>query len=675
MNQANIRNIGIIAHIDAGKTTLTERILFYTNKIRRMGEVHDGTATMDYMPEEQERGITITSACSTCTWRDVSINIIDTPGHVDFIIEVERALRVLDGAIGVFCAVGGVEPQTEMVWRQSEKFGVPKLAFVNKMDRTGADFKAVLKSMRERLSANPIAVCIPIGEGSDFSGIIDLIQEKKIIYNKSDSGRTYNSVALNEEDSLLLAEWRLKMLESLAEADDDFMEKYLEDEYTQGDISASLRRVTLARKAVPVLCGSALNNIGVQPLIDAVCDFLPAPSDIELPVVRDISGNLICAADSTQHSLLALVFKVLLEHGQKISIMRVYSGTVNPGEYVFCVNSGQNERVEQIFQLHADRYTEISAASAGDIVAVCGLHSANTGSTYAKHAFRGLLEPIRKYQPVISLALEPINVDEGIKLDEALQQYIQEDPTLSLHLDEATGARVLSGMGELHLEVILERMKREYGVLPHTGQPQTVLRETIKYESDGEGLFDKELGNECHFGKIHLHIAPLPRGSKTEIDDSQILLLEPLLKERPDLLKAIREGVRDTLLCGPMTGYPIQDIRINLLSMDNIESSTEAGCRTAAGMALLDALSRSTELVLEPIMRVEINVSDEQLGNAINMFNARSGKIDNLMPHAGQTCIEGSAPMRKLFGFATDLRSATQGRAALSMNFDRFDLA
>ena len=677
--QTSIRNIGIIAHIDAGKTTLSERILFYTQKIHRMGEVHDGTATMDFMPEEQERGITIASACTTCAWRGQMINLIDTPGHVDFTIEVERSLRVLDGAVGVFCAVGGVEPQSETVWRQSESFSVPKLAFINKMDRAGASYADVLDQMRERLGANPLPLFIPAGEGDSFSGVIDLIQQTKLVFSQEDQGRTCTSLPLEGEECAAAARWRDKLLDGLADLDDAFMEQYLGGSAAPADILAALRRVTLARRGTPVLCGSALRNIGVQPVLDAICDLLPAPDDISAPVGHTPEGEEVLVETGPDAPLAALVFKVLLEHGQKLSFLRVYAGSIRAGESIRHINSGKEDRVSHIYRLHADRREEIPEASAGEIVAVTGLRSAHTGETYGDKHHPVLMEPIPVYAPVITLALEPFNADEGKTLDEALNRYLQEDPTLTLRMDEESGSRMLSGMGELHLDVVLERMKREYGISPRAGRPQAVLRETVRGEADGQGLFDRDLGKEHHFGRVSLHLTALPRGAGLTVQTGDFWPEQPqeAIKIMPPVLvQSALEGIQDALQSGPLSGWPMQDVAVTLTDVEYRKSeSTAAGCRMAAGMALREAVNAAGPLTLEPIMRVEISVPDAQLGAAINLFGTCGGRVDNLLDHAGQKVMQGAAPLRQLFGFATSLRSVTQGRAGLSMTFDHFDVA
>ena len=580
MTQA-VRNIGVIAHIDAGKTTLSERMLFYTRKIHRMGEVHDGTATMDYLPEEQERGITITSACTTCEWNGTTVNIIDTPGHVDFTIEVERSLRVLDGAVGVFCAVGGVEPQSETVWRQSEHFGVPKLAFVNKMDRIGADFSAVLKSMQTRLGANPLPVVIPVGAAETFQGVIDLVTLERLDFDESDQGQTWTRSPLTETDAELAAPWREQMLERLAENDDTFLEQYLGGEYTETDIRSAIRRATLARRVTPVLSGSALKNTGVQPLLDAVIAYLPAPADLPPVTAHNpedgTDGTIPC---DPALPFTGLVFKVMMDGGRKLALVRLYAGTLKEGDPCRNVTQRADERISRLYRLHADRREQVDAAKAGDIVAVIGLRTARTGDTVGAPGSKLLLESIEAYQPVISLAIEPRNADEGKALDEALARFSLEDPTLTVAIDEGSGHRIVSGMGELHLDVILERIRREYGIAPRVGQPQVIRRETPKRTASATGIFDRELGKETHIGEVALSIAPRERGSGNQIRFAIDTAILPAA-----FVDAVRQGVENALQSDPVTGYPLQDADVEITAMPRRDGSTVAGYHMAAGIA------------------------------------------------------------------------------------------
>ncbi len=687
-----IRNIGIIAHIDAGKTTLTERILYYTEKIHRMGEVHEGTATMDFLPEEQERGITIASACTTCEWQEHDINIIDTPGHVDFTMEVQRSLRVLDGAVGVFCAVGGVEPQSETVWQQSENFAVPKIAFINKVDRIGADFEAVLTAMQEQLGAKPLLLSMPLGQGEEFSAILDIVQQIHCDYDPEDQGATIHTRPLNAEEQALMAPWREKLLEQVAEADDSFLEEYLaEKDFSPEEIIAAVRRATLARKLTPVFCGSALRNAGIQSVLDGICALLPSPAHVAAPVALD--------ADGQEHAILAqenapfcgLIFKILMDEGRKTAFMRIYAGTLQDGENYYNVYEKKHDRVQRIYRLHADHREQLSEARAGDIVAVVGLRHAFTGVTYTAHA-KGenayALESIEVYAPVITLAIEPRNADEGSILDEALLRYTTEDPTLLARTDEGTGHRMLSGMGELHLDVILERMRREYTIAPRVGHPQVVCRESIGQEAQAEAEFDKELGKEHHYGKVRISLQPQPRGSGNTVTFGNAFP-ENILDNAKEAakfglplawLQAARQGLEDALQSGPLLGYPLQDVGVRIESLEKKEGlSSPPGYHMAAGMALREALSHAAPVMLEPIMQVEISVPDAHLGAAMSLFTTCSGRVENL-GHKGSDAvhgikiIQGLAPLSKLFGFSTSLRSATQGRAGLMMQFSRFDV-
>ena len=673
-----IRNIGIIAHIDAGKTTLSERMLFYSRKIHRMGEVHDGAATMDYMPEEQERGITIMSACTTCQWNDHTINLIDTPGHVDFTIEVERSLRVLDGAVGVFCAVGGVEPQSETVWRQSEDFGVPKIAFINKMDRLGANFESVLEAMRQRLQANALAVTVPLGQGEDFSAVLDLIHEECLTFDENDQGLTMGRTPFTADQAALAAPWRELLLEKLAEADEDFLEPYLEGTYGIDDIHAALRRATLARYITPVLCGSALRNAGVQPVLDAVCRWLPSPLDVPAPVGIDPQGKEITVAPDPDAPAVALVFKVLLEENRKHSFIRMYAGRIHEGDNLRNATLNKDDRLGRLYRPHADRREQLDEAGAGEIVVAVGLRSAHTGETYTARERPLILESIEANAPVITLALEPRNADEGKVLDEALARYVEEDPTLRAQLDDDTGARMVSGMGELHLDVLLERMRREYGISPRAGNPQVVLRETIRRSADASVVFDRELGKEHHQGAVALRVSPRPRGSGNLVTVGDFLPADPAEARKllPQIyLEAALEGVRDAMQSGEVTGYPVEDVEVVLTNVERREGvTTLPGSRMAAGQALREALAAASPVVMEPVMRVEIVVPDDFLGSSISLFNTCGGKVENLEDNGTRKVLSGTAPLRRLFGFSTSLRSATQGRAGLVLTFDRFDL-
>jgi elongation factor G len=669
---STLRNIGIIAHIDAGKTTLTERILYYSGRIHRIGEVHEGTATMDYMPEEQERGITITSAVTTCPWRDCLVNIIDTPGHVDFTIEVERSLRVLDGAVGVFCGVSGVQPQSETVWRQSEHYRVPKIAFVNKLDRPGADFSAVLESITTRLRAKPLALTVPDGEGPELRGIFDLIDEKRLVFDQADQGVEFAVFDWTEEERAHLAPWREKVLEAAAEEDDALMERYLSGEVlAPAEIRAALRKATLGMRLVPVLAGSALKNVGVQPVMDAICHYLPGPAEVPPAEGLDpVTKRRKSFPVSPDAPLSALAFKVSLDSGRKLVLMRLYSGMLQAGDTVYNSTQGVRERVARLFKLHAGRKEQVEQALAGEIVAAAGMKDARTGDTLCQENDPVVLERIGDYRPVISVAIEPRNSEESGKLDEVLEKYLMEDPTLAVKRDEETGQVVLSGMGELHLEVILERMSREFGLAPRSGKPQVVYQETVGGRAEAFEEFHRELGEVMHYGGVRLSVEPLTRDSGRDV------VLEVDGQTCPAAwLEAVVEGVSDGLQSGVIKGYPVQDVRVRVLDLARREGeSSPAGYRMAAAMALKKALAGAQPLLLEPIMWVEIGVPDDFVGEVVGLLGAKGAKIENLFDRAGQKVIQALAPLSPLFGFSTDLRSATQGRAGFVMKFSRFDV-
>ncbi len=668
----NLRNIGIIAHIDAGKTTLTERILFYTHKIHRMGEVHEGLATMDFMPEEQERGITIASACTTCQWQGRTINVIDTPGHVDFTIEVERSLRVLDGAIGVFCAVGGVEPQSETVWRQSEKFRIPKLAFINKMDRMGADFEAVLESMRTKLGANPVALQVPVGQGQEFEAVIDLLSMERLQFSPDDMGASYERLPLEPSDLELAEPWRERLIEAAAEEDDSLLELYLSgEEIPLAQLKDAIRKATCKLAMVPVFTGSALRNIGVQPVIDAICDYLPSPLQAQpMEGIIPATKSKVTIDPSPDAPLAALVFKVTMETGRKLVLARLYAGLMDAGESVYNVTQDKEERVARLFRLHAGQKEKLDQARAGEIVALAGVKFARTGDTLALKEKPVLLESIAAYRPVISIAVEAKNTAEEEKLLEILQKFLQEDPTLFAQKDEETGQVILSGMGELHLEVVLERLGREYGLRPRAGAPQVVHFETITTTGSGEGEFHRELGEQMHYGYVAVEVEPLPREAGTDV------VFEIDTEAWPSQwLDAVEQGLRDGLQSGVLKGCPVRDARVRVKELKRVEGeSTPAGYHMAAAAALKNALAQAKPALLEPIMFVEVGLPEEHLGDAVGLLGAKGAKVENILDRAGQKVIQALAPMRKLFGFSTDLRSATQGRAGMMLKFARFDV-
>lgn len=677
MDLSDIRNIGIIAHIDAGKTTLTERVLFYTKKIHRMGEVHEGTATMDFMPEEQERGITISSACTTCHWQGKQINLIDTPGHVDFTIEVERCLRVLDGAVGVFCAVSGVESQSETVWRQSEQFRVPKIAFVNKMDRPGADFDSVVEAIRTRLGANPVPLVLPWGAGDTFEGVIDLVKERLLVFSQDDEGRTIEEHDVPADLADRVHEAREAMLNAIADQDEEFLEQYLGGEVTEEQIHAAVRRATLSRLLTPVLAGSALRNTGVQPLLDAVCAYLPSPCDMT-PIAMNDKGEEVLLKADPKEPFVGLVFKVVMDAGRKTAFVRAYQGKFAEGDVLTNTCNGKDDRVGRILRLHADHMEQVKEVTAGDIVAVVGLRSAHTGETYAR-GVKVRLEAIETTAPVITLALEPRNADEGKVLDEALARYCEEDPTLVAKIEEESGLRTLSGMGELHLDVTLERMRREYRISPRTGAPQVTLRETITRPAQGSCLFDRELGKVVHYGNVSLEVAPRPRGTGNTVETGDFLPKDrkaAMQVIQTQFVDAVLEGARDCLQSGDLTGYPVTDVAVTITGIERKDGVvTVPGCRMAAHQALKEAISKAGPVSLEPIMRVTMSMPESELGSAIGLFGSVGGRVDGMDDQAGQKTVHGTAPLRQLFGFSTRLRSATQGRAGMVITFDRFDIA
>ena len=667
----NIRNIGIIAHIDAGKTTVTERILYYTGRSHKIGEVHDGEAIMDWMPDEQERGITITSAVTTCHWKGNEIQIIDTPGHVDFTIEVERSLRVLDGAVGVFCAVGGVEPQSETVWRQADKYLVPKIAFINKLDRVGASFFKTIEMMKDRLHANPLILQLPVGSEDDFAGVIDLIHMKQILWEDDALGETY----ITEEipfDFLESAEKnRDKLIETIAEVDDDIMEDYLsETPISTESLLTAIRRATIDLKLVPVLCGSALRNKGIQPLLNSIVDFLPSPVDI--PPIKGVhpeTGEIVeCKAKDTD-PLAALIFKVSMIEGRKLSYIRIYSGKMHTKENTYNPSRKTNEKLSRILRMHANKRERIDSADAGSIVGVVGLKESSTGETLCSIDHPVLLEKIEFSEPVISIAIEPKTHADQEKLDEVLEKFMAEDPTLKLKKDEDTGQSILSGMGELHLEVIISRMQREFKTNVNVGKPQVVYRETIEKEGEGSAVFDKEIAGQRHFAKVTLKLTPLKRGSQnrfiSEIDEETI----------PDIfIPAIEKGIMESLESGVLMGYPVVDVKATLTGGAFKESlGTELAYTVSASMACKTALANGEPFLLDPIMNVEIFVPEAFTGDVIGDLNSRNGKIESIEHKMEALVIKAIVPLARMFGYSTSLRSATQGRGTFTMQFSHFD--
>lgn len=667
---SRIRNIGIVAHIDAGKTTVTERILYYTGKSYKMGEVHDGEAVMDWMPQEQERGITITSAVTTCNWQDCEIHIIDTPGHVDFTIEVERSLRVLDGVVVVFCAVGGVEPQSETVWHQADKYGVPKVAFINKMDRVGANFEGTLSMMAERFNSVPLPLQIPWGQEDQFRGVIDLINMKCIEWSGEDLGASFTVSEIPEQERTRAEREREKLIETIAEMDDRMTEKYLEGgEITTEELIAAVRKGTLSLRVVPVLCGAALRNRGVQPLLDAVVDFLPSPEDI--PPVRGInpqSREEEKRLSSPKAPLAALVFKIQQDEGRKLSYLRIYSGRIKAGDDVYNASKGKREKISRLLKMHANKRERIDEAAAGDIVAVMGLKEAKTGDTITDEGHPILLEPIDIYEPVISQAIEAKTPADQDRVTVALNKLLEEDPTLRLRYDDETAQTVLSGMGELHLEIIIDRLTREFNAHVNVGKPRVVYRETITVPVDTVGVFDKELGDRRHFGQVHLHMEPLPRGGGMDI------IYGGAEDLTPECRQAIIEGISEAVLSGTIAGYPVVDVRVAVTNVVYREGeSSPMGYKVAASSAFKEGCQQGHPVLLEPIMTVNILTPAEFMGDVIGDINARRGEIQSIAPRGAVSEIKARVPLKALFGYSTDLRSVTQGRATFTMQFYTYD--
>jgi elongation factor G len=663
-----IRNIGIIAHIDAGKTTLTERILYYTGRTHKMGEVHDGAAVMDWMPEEQERGITITAAVTTCQWKGAVINIIDTPGHVDFTIEVERSLRVLDGAIGVFDAVAGVEPQSETVWHQADKYRVPKLAFINKMDRPGANFWGSVASMREKLGAHPLVITIPWGEEDRFQGVIDLLAMKALKWREETLGLVMQELEIPGEYQDEAQKAREALIEALAEVDDGLMEAYLAEKAVTGEeIRSAIHRATLALKGVPVYCGAALRNKGIQPLLDGIKDFLPNPT--EVPAIRGQhpqTGGEEVRPPRDDGPLAALAFKIMVDQGQRLTYVRLYSGTLRAGQEVYNPAKGVTEKVARLLRLHANKREPLEVAHAGSIIALMGLKATTTGDTLCSRADPVILEPISSYVPVISLAIEPVTREDQERLGQALARVGEEDPSLSIHTDEDTGQTLLSGMGELHLEVILHRLEREFHTHLRAGRPQVVYRETIAGTAQETGVFDRELAGKQHFAEVQLRVSPRPRGS-----GNSFVSLLPEGHGAQNFVPVIAQAVQEALEGGPAYGHPAVDIAVELKEAAVKEGqSTEMAFRIAAMTALKQGFAKAQPQLLEPIMKVEIITPEEFTGEVLGDLNARKGKVENLLAKGPVRLISGAAPLAEMFGYATSLRSLTQGRGTFTLQFD-----
>jgi elongation factor G len=665
------RNIGIMAHIDAGKTTTTERILFYTGVNYKMGEVHEGTTTMDWMEQEQERGITITSAATTCFWKDHRINIIDTPGHVDFTVEVERSLRVLDGAVAVFCAVGGVEPQSETVWRQADKYHVPRIAFVNKMDRIGADFPRVLEMMRDRLGANPIPLHVPIGEEERFRGVVDVLRERALVWDGDDLGQSFREEEVPAALREIIASYREQAIEAAADSDEELMARYLEGQPIPAEsMKKGLREATLSLRAVPVLCGSAFRNKGVQPLLDAVVDYLPSPLDVP-PVEgrHPETGEPIVRKASDDEPLAALAFKVATDkHVGQLTYVRVYSGRMQTGEQVLNAATGKKERVGRLLQMHANKRQELDEAFAGDIVAVVGLKATATGQTLCPKQNPILLESITFPEPVIAIAVEAKTKADMDKLGSALSRLAAEDPTFRVSVDSETGQTLISGMGELHLEIITDRLLREFGVAANVGRPQVSYKETITRTARTEGRYIKQTGGSGEYGVVKIEVEPGAPGSG--------FVFENALKGQAiprEYVPAIRQGCEEAAQSGELAGYPVVDVKVRLLDGQAHEvDSSERSFKIAGSLAMREALREGRPVLLEPLMSVEVVAPGDFVGVVQGDLNARRGSITGLEARGGAQVVRAQVPLAQMFGYVNALRSMTQGRATYTMQFSSY---
>ena len=660
-----------MAHIDAGKTTVTERILYYTGRSHKMGEVHDGEAIMDWMPQEQERGITITSAVTSCPWKGHEIHLIDTPGHVDFTIEVERSLRVLDGAVALFDAVSGVEPQSETVWHQADKYRVPRIAFINKMDRVGANFLGTVEMMKERLGARPLLIQLPLGVEDRFRGILDLIRMKAVIWDEETLGATFHELEIPEDLLPDARQYRDQLLETLAEKSDPLMEKYLGGkEISVEEIKVVLRGATLKFDFVPVLCGAALRNKGIQPLLDAIVDYLPAPVDIP-PVAgfNPKTGNPETRRSSDQEPFAALAFKIITDEGRKLTYLRVYSGVLRAEQDVYNSTKGKRERVARLFRMHANKKERIPEVRAGDIIGAAGLKETATGDTLCAESHPITLERIDFYEPVTSVAIEPKSRADHEKLDFFLEKLADEDPTFRVKFDEDTGQIVISGMGELHLEVVVRRLLDDFNVSVNVGKPQVVYRETITQTVEAEGKFEREIEGVLHFGHVRLRLEPRPRGSGVEFDKASAAGTIP-----PEFIPSIEAGVTESTGSGVVSGYPVVDLKVSLLGGTVRETnSTPLAFQVAAAMAFREGCQKARPVLLEPIMKTEVVVPEEFLGEAIGDLSARKGRIEHILAKGKVSVVEAFVPLKEMFGYSTDLRSLSQGRGTFTMQFHHFD--
>jgi elongation factor G len=667
-----IRNIGIIAHIDAGKTTTTERILYYTGVSYKMGEVDAGTAVMDWMEQEQERGITITSAATTCFWKNFRINIIDTPGHVDFTVEVERCLRVLDGVVAIFSGVEGVEPQSETVWRQADGYKIPRIAFINKLDRVGADYFNTIEMIRTRLKTNPIIIQLPVGKEEKFVGVVDLINMKAIIYDGSKLGAKFRMTDIPDDMISIAEEYREKLFESIADFDDRFMEKYINgEEISMDEIKRSLREITINNEGVPILCGAAFKNKGIQPLLDAIVDYLPSPIDIpDIVGINPDNGERDTRNTSDDAPFSALAFKIMNDPfvGQ-LTFFRVYSGFLDSGSYVYNSTKGKKERIGRLLKMHANKREEIKRVYAGDIAAAVGLRDTITGDTLCDGSNPIILESIAFPQPVVSIAIEPKTKDDQDKLSGSLHKIAMEDPSFKVRIDEDTGETIISGMGELHLEIIVDRLLREFNVGANVGKPEVAYKETVIKSAKAEGKYIKQSGGRGQYGHIFIELEPLERGKGFEFVNKIVGGAIPR-----EYIPAIEKGILEAMEKGVLIGYPIVDIKVTLYdgSYHEVDSS-ELAFKIAASMALKEACMKASPVILEPIMYVEIIVPNEFLGDVIGDLNSRRGRVIGIEPRNDLQVIDAKIPLAEMFGYTTDLRSITQGRANYSMQFSHYD--
>ncbi|MGE5397048.1 MAG: elongation factor G [Chitinophagales bacterium] len=666
-----LRNIGIMAHIDAGKTTTTERILFYTGRVHRMGEVDKGTATMDWMVQEQERGITITSAATTCAWKDYVINIIDTPGHVDFTVEVERSLRVLDGAIAIFCGVAGVQPQSETVWRQANKYKVPRIAFINKMDRIGADFYRALAMINRDLGNKAVAIQLPLGVEDDFRGCYDLIKLKTYTY-RDELGLEIEERDLTENELEFVTQWRGELIERLAELDDQILDLYLEGRPVDEDLIKSvLRRLTLKNELVPVLCGSSFKNKGVQLLLDAVIDYLPSPAEVSAVTGVDMTSNEeIILGKTVDQPLSALAFKIAVDpYVGKLTYLRIYSGSIKAGSAIYNARRKRKERISRILRMHANHREEVETAYAGDIIAAVGLKETITGDTLCDENKPLLLEAMTFPEPVISVAIEPCSKDDEDKIGEALKRLGEEDPTFKTHVDPESGQTVISGMGELHLEIVVDRLLREFKVNANIGKTQVAYKETIREKIKAEGKFIRQTGGRGQYGHVVFYVEPLAEGEGFRFIDETNQGVIPR-----EFIPAIEGGVREALQAGILAGYPVVDMKVSLIggSFHEVDSN-EVSFKMAASLGIKEALTQASPCLLEPVMDVEIVAPDEYTGDVIADLNARRGRITGMEEEKGLRTIRSQVPLAEMFGYATDLRSATQGRGTFTMQFSCYE--